>query len=102
MKVQQSTIRKLTITEAPNLDPIDVMIDDIAPGKGRITIRCFTSAWTAYWGSMGCAVAEFVANAPADCIAADLMWGKELSRGDEKWLAQIIDAVKAAMAEVKP
>lgn len=52
MKVTTSLVTQLKITEVPNLDPIDVMLENFEPGKGRITIRCYTKAWTSYWGGM--------------------------------------------------
>jgi hypothetical protein len=29
------------------------MVDNISDGKGKITIDCFGSSWTYFWGSMG-------------------------------------------------
>ncbi len=52
MKVATSTIKKLTITDIDNIDPIHVMLEDDGPGAGRITITCFNQSWTNYWGSM--------------------------------------------------
>ena len=44
----------LTITNpAPNLDPIDVIFMDHSPGRGRIIVRVYSQAWTAWWGAMG-------------------------------------------------
>lgn len=59
MNVTTDTIKRVTITGATrapgrgNLDPIRATIDNIEPGKGRITIECYSSSWSAYWGSMG-------------------------------------------------
>ncbi|NDI85095.1 hypothetical protein [Undibacterium crateris] len=53
VNVTTSTIKKLKITEVVRLDPIDVMLEDTEPGKGRIVICCYTKAWTASWGCMG-------------------------------------------------
>lgn len=44
----------LTITNpAPNLDPIDVIFLDHSPGRGRIIVRVYSQAWTAWWVAMG-------------------------------------------------
>ena len=53
MKIQEGKIRQIKITDVDRLDPIDATLEDIATGKGRINIRCYTKAWTAYWGAMG-------------------------------------------------
>lgn len=52
MNIEKTAITKLTITGAKALDPIHVFMEDIEPGKGRITINCYTKSWTAYWGGM--------------------------------------------------
>ncbi|OUL59225.1 hypothetical protein [Pseudoalteromonas ulvae] len=64
MNIAHSTINKILITDAKNLDPITVIIDDYEAGKGEITIKCYGQAWTAYWGGMsGRTVAEFFLDA---------------------------------------
>lgn len=35
-----------------NLDPITVVLRDIAPGVGEITVSCWGAAWTARFGAM--------------------------------------------------
>ena len=52
LKVERSTVTKLVITGAPNLDPITVFLEDLAPCKGKITVSCWGKSWTAYWGGM--------------------------------------------------
>lgn len=52
MNVTQSTIQQLVITDADRLDPVKVMIENISPGVGNITITCFGQSWTSYWGAM--------------------------------------------------
>jgi hypothetical protein len=52
LKVECSTVTKLVITGAPNLDPITVFLEDLAPCKGKITVSCWGKSWTAYWGGM--------------------------------------------------
>lgn len=53
MKVAKTNITQLVITEAEALDPVRVMIENMRPGAGSITITCFGKSWTSYWGSMG-------------------------------------------------
>lgn len=52
MKVAKTTITQLVITEAVALDPVRVMIENMHPGAGSITITCFGKSWTSYWGAM--------------------------------------------------
>lgn len=61
IKVERSTVTKLVITSATNLDPITVFLEDLAPCKGKITVSCWGKSWTAYWGGMwdGLSIAQF-------------------------------------------
>ena len=52
MKITQSTIEQIVITDVERLDPVKVMIENIKPGVGNITITCFGKSWTSFWGSM--------------------------------------------------
>lgn len=73
MKIQKTTIQKIILTDLVGLDPIDVMLEDIEPGKGRITIRCYTKAWTAYWGGMGNrTIAQFYCDCDEHYIAGSM------------------------------
>lgn len=70
MKIEKSTVKKLTITGAPALDPITVYTDDIGPHQGKITIECYGKSWSAYWGGCGNeGVAAFLIACNADYIA---------------------------------
>lgn len=61
LQVERSTVTKLVITGAPNLDTITVFLEDLAPCKGKITVSCWGKSWTAYWGGMwdGLSIAQF-------------------------------------------
>ena len=52
LQVVRSTVTKLVITGAPNLDPITVFLEDLALKRGKITVSCWGKSWTAYWGGM--------------------------------------------------
>jgi hypothetical protein len=60
MRIETTTIEKLMITNINDLDPVAVYLEDQGEGKGKITITCYGKAWTAFWGSMGCNVREFI------------------------------------------
>ena len=61
LQVDRSTVTKLVISGAPNLDPITVFLEDLAPCKGKITVSCWGKSWTAYWGGMwdGLSIGQF-------------------------------------------
>jgi len=53
MKIEQSKVTKLHLTELDNLDPVTVYLEDYELGKGRITIECYGESWTTYFNAMG-------------------------------------------------
>nr|WP_319566224.1 hypothetical protein [uncultured Rhodoferax sp.] len=77
MKIEQKQVTLLTITEAPNLDPIRVQTEDIEPGKGRITVSCWGKSWTSYWGGMGekNTIADFFCSCNANYIIGNFTTG---------------------------
>ena len=50
---QVTMVSLYDIINSHHLDPINITLENHAPGKGRITIQCFDKSWTAYWGGMG-------------------------------------------------
>jgi hypothetical protein len=60
ISIEQSTVKKLKLTNIDRLDPVTVFIEDYEAGKGKITFECFGKSWSYYWGGMsGRGVAEF-------------------------------------------
>lgn len=53
IKVEKINVLSFIVTGADRLDPVRVMIENIEPGRGLITITCFGKSWNAGWGSMG-------------------------------------------------
>jgi len=73
MKIKETLVRKLVLTELDDLDPITMILEDYGPGRGKLTVECFGDAWSAFWPAIGqCDVARFVARASTDYIASKL------------------------------
>jgi len=53
MKIERTKVEKLKLTELDALDPITVILEDIAPRQGKIIIECYGQSWSSYWGGMG-------------------------------------------------
>ena len=69
MKIETSKVTRLRLTELTSLDPVEVIADNIAEHKGKVTITCYGQSWTAYWGSTGCdSVEEFFCSAGNDYL----------------------------------
>ena len=102
MLIKHSTVTRIELTEVKNLDPIRVYIEDYEPGKGRITISCYTRAWVGYWGAMGATnIAGFFLQCDPQYLAGNMLCGVGLSHAkhNEKYLVRIIEAVQAALRE---
>lgn len=73
MKITESTVRQLEITEVQGLDPIRVMLSDLGQGQGRINIECWGKSWASFWGGMGDrTIAEFFCSCHEDYLAKNL------------------------------
>jgi len=104
--ISVSTVERIEITGAFNLDPVRVYIEDYEPGKGRITISCFDAAWVGYWNAMGGrTVREFLRQVDADYVAGNMMCASTLKSGqhNRRYLTRVIQAVLDALrvAEAK-
>lgn len=107
MNITQSTVQRIYIADA-GLDPITVLVEDFAPGKGQITITCFGEAWTAYWGGCGDkGVTAFFCNAYSEYLVDKLIicgcncedW-QEIQEGKKKYLRRVVKAVQSALREI--
>jgi hypothetical protein len=109
MKITDTTASvRMLVIEAPGVDPIDVFIVNYAPGKGRITIRCWDRAWTAAWFAMGGETVErFFVGCGTDYIVSNMMCGLSglrvvEAKREQVYLERIIAAVQVALAaEIK-
>lgn len=89
--------------ESIGLDPITVYVEQFRPGAGRMTVQCYARAWTGFWGSHGAEapLEHFVADCPADHIAAGLIWGtrgvilRRHEKTDEAYVQRIVRAIQA-------
>lgn len=84
-----------------DLDPVTAFLEDFGHGRGQLTVVCWGRAWTHYWGHMGEGwdVRQFVLKASLCYIVGKLMLPydvmlKRAEPREEKWLTQIIDALK--------
>lgn len=89
-----------------DLDPLTVFLEDFRPGQGQLTVVCWGRAWTHYWGAMGEGydLAKFISKASTGYIVGKLMLPRDVmlqraERREEKWLTQIVDAIKSKLGE---
>lgn len=71
MKVTRFYVEKIRvedIQQSHSLDPVDIIVENIQDGVGKITISCYGEVWTGFWGSMGGTVEEFFQHASNDYL----------------------------------
>lgn len=89
MRVEENQVRQLTITGVQHLDPIRVMIEDLGPRCGRITIICWDDAWTNTWNGLGSdTMAEFFSRVDTDYLALKMKSGIRRTLIDEDSIEQ--------------
>jgi hypothetical protein len=75
MKIETSTVTKLLITGAPNLDPITVFLEELPVYRGKMIVECYGRSWSAYWGSMGGTLLQFLKGVSTDYVAGCMFQG---------------------------
>lgn len=90
-----------------DLDPVTAFLQDFEPGRRQLTLVCWGRAWTHYWGAMGngSSLAEFVLKASPGYLVGKMMLTRDVmlaraERREERWLAQIVEALKAELRRV--
>ena len=109
MKVKQSEVKKITITELENLDPITVYTEEWQDEKrskpddpyyqGRVTIIFWDTALTYFWCAMAKPLKEFFINASPSYIS-DKLLQQSSKKIDKERLHELINAVKDAFREL--
>lgn len=70
MEIEKKDITQIKLTELDALDPITIYIEDIEPGRGKLTFECYGKTWTGFWGGTGCdTLIEFLLSCNDDYIA---------------------------------
>lgn len=101
-------VEVFTISDSQyKLDPITVMIQDIAPGQGRITITCYDQSWTSSWGAMGAdrTVRRFFIAVDSGYLVSCLQSGtsrpddEDQRQGQDAYMHRIVLAVQEALRQ---
>lgn len=102
LSITTKPLVQMDIKNAPGLDPIRVIVDDLEPGRGRITVSCYDMAWVGYWGAMGGrTLRDFFMDCGSDYLAGNMGCGSGLKQGarDRTYLIRVIEAVQRAFRE---
>lgn len=89
-----------TPTNRGQLDPITVILLDFGSGRGQIIVECYGSAWSTYFGAMGCTLREFICSINAGYLSNRLACNtvqapsKRMDEYAERVSTAVIEAVK--------
>lgn len=99
MRIVDSSATVFTIFDAPKLDPITVVIQDVGPGCGRLFVECFGNTWSNYWGAIGdCTLFEFLCDCSPDYISGKMQpLDRKMTKREIAYLEKIISAVWSVM-----
>ncbi len=91
-----------------DLDPVTAFLENFEPGRGQLTLVCWGRAWTHFWGAMGngSTLAAFLAKASTGYLVDKLMLTRDVmlksaERREERWLTQIVEALKVELARAQ-
>lgn len=100
MRIELANVYAFTIFDAPELDPITVVMQDYGGGRGRLIIECYGSAWSSYWGAMGpdTSLKTFVTMSGFDYLAY-AMWpsSRKRTKSEYAYLGKIVKAVQIVL-----
>jgi len=99
MRIEPAISEAFTIYDAPKLDPITVVLQDLSPGRGRIIIECYGSAWATYFGAIGDQrIRDFLVACSADYVVGR-MWSfsTRTTKHHKSHLLKIVEAVLEAL-----
>lgn len=93
MRAEYGEARVITISDAPKLDPIFVVMHNLGFGKGRLVVSCWDQSWTAYWGATGQdQLIDFLVACNTSYVAGKLKPPK-CSKREEEYLNRITETV---------
>ena len=83
------------------LDPVTVFVEQYSKNASRVTVQCYSRAWTAYWGNHGSdKVEDFICGSGHEYVANNLTWGlnglflKSVTKREFAYLCRIVIAMQ--------
>jgi len=97
------TIEKITVPAKPGLDPVYVYLEDLGPSEGRVTLICYATAWTSWWGGIGKdrLIKDFFIDVGVDYLHSNFGRGNEYKRDQRSlaYLRRVIQSVHDHLRE---
>lgn len=108
MKITTKPVTMLVtedLLKTHRLDPVRIICENFEPGKGRIILVCYDTAWVGYWGNMSDRTVEkFFIDCDADYLASNLGCSGHLQSGPEHraYLQRVIRAAQETLRARQP
>lgn len=84
MKISQSTVNKITISDIERLDPINVFFEDYGEHRGKVTIEVCGDSWSYFWSNTARpTIKDFFLGAGTDYLVRKLKIGIDSTENDE-------------------
>lgn len=92
-------VKVFTVFDAPKLDPVTVVLQDVAQGRGRLLVECYGSAWSGYWGAIGDrTLLEFLVDCHPSYIAGNMHpTDRRVNKREAAYMVRIVEAVHSAL-----
>lgn len=103
MLIQTKVVTQIIVsgarTDKQGFLPITLMLEDVEPNAGKISITHDGETWNGYWGSMGCnSIAQFFINESASYLSGNLgapAYGEYDLKATRKYAIEVLKERKA-------
>ena len=98
MRIENIEATTFTIFDAPRLDPVTVVLQDMG-GCGRLIVECFGCAWSGYWGAIGNeTLKDFLIGCDPEYISGKMEPNdRRMKKGERAYFLRIVQAVHSAL-----
>jgi len=99
MKITQSTVNKIQISEIEHMDPVSVYFEDFGPGQGQAIIKCWNKSWTSFWGGCGDnGIMSFFMGCDKYYLVKNFMAGEDMTETD---IEETIKSIKRKILSLR-
>ena len=98
--IEKVPVQSFKIAKFPGLDPVEIFLTDDGTGFGSLTVTCYRSAFTCWWGAMGGSIFDFLKRADKSYLHNCLMRSahgistKKSAKETDRYLEMIVEAIK--------
>ena len=99
MRIEETQITKIKITDLDACDPITLLVEDIEHGEGKLIIECSGRSWSSHWTSMGKSLLELLDSESVDYLA-NRLWDHNLPQTEPDY-SLVTDSIRSQVLELR-